>query len=212
MEGNKMGIVESLIDAISEALKKGTGRKNLVSIIAMVILLLMTEAPLWLCGMVAAIAIIVILTQWSLDWYEIKVTGEDKPDNDNVNNSDDLENKTLDYIFGKGSNISPAIYVGLSTENPTDDGSGLAEPIGKGYARMQTSTSDWNDVSDGSLNNTSELSFPQATESWGMITHFALFDAATAGNMLVHGALSQPVLVGKSDTVRFEAGDLDISL
>ena len=56
--------------------------------------------------------------------------------------SDYWENKILDHIFGKGSYTPPTIYVGLSTADPTDDGSGLAEPSGNGYARKQTSASD----------------------------------------------------------------------
>jgi len=126
--------------------------------------------------------------------------------------SDYWENKILDHIFGKGSYTPPTIYVGLSTADPIDDGSGLAEPIGNAYARAQTSASDWNASSNGSLDNGSDITFSQATGSWGTITHFTLFDAATAGNMLAHGALSQSKSIGESDTARFEAGDLDISL
>ena len=126
--------------------------------------------------------------------------------------SDYWENRILDHIFGKSSYTPPTIYVGLSTADPTDDGSGLAEPSGNAYARAQTSTSDWNAASNGSLDNAGNITFDQATGSWGTITHFALFDAATAGNMLAHGALSQSKAIGNSDTARFETGDLDISL
>jgi len=126
--------------------------------------------------------------------------------------SDYWENKILDHIFGKGSYTPPTIYVGLSTADPTDDGSGLAEPSGNGYARTQTSASDWNAASNGSLDNSNDITFAQATGSWGTITHFALFDAITAGNMLAHGVLSQSKTIGNSDTARFQAGDLDISL
>jgi len=126
--------------------------------------------------------------------------------------SDYWENKILDHIFGKGSYTPPTIYVGLSTADPTDDGTGLAEPSGNAYARVQTSTSDWNAASNGSLDNINDITFDLATGNWGMITHFALFDAATAGNMLAHGALSQSKAIGESDTARFEASDLQISL
>lgn len=126
--------------------------------------------------------------------------------------SDYWENKILDHIFGKGSYTPPTIYVGLSTADPTDDGSGLAEPSGNGYARTQTSASDWNAASNGSLDNASDITFAQSTGSWGTITHFALFDAAMAGNMLAHGVLSQSKTIGNSDTAKFQAGDLDISL
>jgi len=126
--------------------------------------------------------------------------------------SDYWENKILDHIFGKGSYTPPVIYVALSTADPTDDGSGFAEPSGNGYARVQTSASDWNAASGGSLDNADDVNFEQATGNWGTITHFALFDAATGGNMLAYGSLSQPKTIGASDTAQFEAGDMDISL
>jgi hypothetical protein len=126
--------------------------------------------------------------------------------------SDYWENKVLDHIFGKGSYTPPTIYVGLSTADPTDSGTAIAEPSGNGYARVQTSASDWNAAANGSLNNAGNITFAQASGNWGTITHFALFDSATAGNMLAHGALSQSKSIGESDTARFEAGDLQISL
>jgi hypothetical protein len=126
--------------------------------------------------------------------------------------SDYWENKILDHIFGKGSYTPPTIYVGLSTADPTDAGSGLAEPSGNGYTRVQTSACDWNAASNGTLKNSSDIIFNQATGNWGTITHFALFDAATTGNMLAYGVLSQSKSISESDTARFEAGDLQISL
>ena len=126
--------------------------------------------------------------------------------------TDYWENEILDHIFSKGSYTPPAICVGLSTADPLDDASGLAEPSGNGYTRVQTSASHWNAASGGSLDNASDITFDQATGSWGTITHFVLFDAATGGNMLAHGALSQSRAIEGSDTAIFEAGDLDISL
>jgi len=122
------------------------------------------------------------------------------------------ENKILDHIFGKASYTPPTIYVGLSTTDPLDDGSGLAEPLSNGYGRTQTSASDWNAASAGVTNNANEIIFSEATGSWGTITHFALFDAATGGNMLCYGALSQSRAIVSGDKARFTAGDLSVSL
>ena len=126
--------------------------------------------------------------------------------------SDYWENKILDHIFGKGNYTPPTIYVGLSTADPTDDGSGLSEPSGNGYARVQTSASDWNAASNGSLDNAGNITFAQAGSNWGTITHFVLFDGATAGNILAYGVLSQSKSISESDTARFQVGDLRISL
>ena len=126
--------------------------------------------------------------------------------------ADYWENEILDHLFGKGSYMPPVIYVGLSTTDPTDDASGLAEPSGNSYARVATSGADWNTASGGTIDNANDISFPQASGSWGTLTHFALFDAVSGGNMLAHGALSISKTISSGDTAKFSAGDLDVSL
>ena len=123
-----------------------------------------------------------------------------------------LEDELLDHVFGKGSYTPPTIYVALSTGDPLDDGSGLAEPSGNGYERAQTAAVDWNAASGGDIDNANAIAFNEATGSWGTITHFALMDAASGGNLLVHGALSTSKSIGGGDTAEFAAGDLDASL
>jgi hypothetical protein len=126
--------------------------------------------------------------------------------------SDHWEDEVLDYLFGKDSYTPPTIYVGLSTADPGDDGAGLSEPTGNGYARVQTAEEDWNVAAGGLLDNANLISFGTATGNWGTITHFALFDSASGGNLLVHGALTQPKTITSGDTVQFPGGALDVSL
>jgi len=126
--------------------------------------------------------------------------------------SDYLENELLDHLFGKGSYSPPTIYVALSTADPLDNGSGLAEPSGNGYARDETAGTDWNTASGGTVDNANAIVFNEATGNWGTITHFALMDAASGGNLLVHGALSTSKSIGSGDTAEFAAGDLDVLL
>jgi len=122
------------------------------------------------------------------------------------------ENEILDHVFGKGSYTPPTIYVALSTAEPGDDGSALSEPSGNGYARQSTSASDWNAAAGGALDNANEITFAEATGDWGTMTHFALMDAASGGNLLAHGALSASKSIGSGDTANIAAGDLDVSL
>jgi len=126
--------------------------------------------------------------------------------------ADYWENKILDHLFGKGSYTAPTIYVGLSTADPTDDSSGLSEPSGGSYARVSTVPGDWNVASGGATGNANDITFPEATGNWGTITHFALFDAESAGDMLAHGTLSVSKTISSGDTVKFSAGDLDVTL
>lgn len=126
--------------------------------------------------------------------------------------ADYWENEILDHLFGKGSYTPPTIYVGLSTADPLDTAAGLAEPSGNNYARVSTAASDWNASSGGALDNANDVTFPTASGSWGTLTHFALFDAASGGNMLAHGSLSVSKTIDSDDTAKFSAGALDVSL
>src|SRR4030042_476256 len=122
--------------------------------------------------------------------------------------SDYWENEILDHAFGKDDYTPPTIYVGLSTTDPGDDGAGLSEPSGNGYARVQTTEADWNGAAGGLVDNVNALELGPATGDWGTVTHFALFDSAAGGHLLAHGALGQAKTFGNGDPARIPGGDL----
>jgi hypothetical protein len=131
--------------------------------------------------------------------------------------SDLFEIDILDHIFMKASFTMPTnLWVGLSTADPLDTGGGLAEPVGNGYARVSTAGADWNAAATGSTSNANDVTFPEATGAgWGTISHFAIFDASTGGQMLAHGDLSASKAVDAGDTAKFTGGtpgDLVVSL
>ena len=126
---------------------------------------------------------------------------------------DYLENAVLSHIFGKGDYTPAAhICVALSTSDPTDNASGISEPSGGSYARKSTDPADWDAAASGALDNANAITFAEATASWGTITHFALYDHLTTGNMLAHGALTAAKDIDSGDTATFAVGDLDVSL
>ena len=134
--------------------------------------------------------------------------------------SDYLENALLQRIFNGVAFVNPATYVALFTGDPTDAGNG-PEVSGNAYARVQVNPSSgaspkWNAaVVDGAgylVDNHDAITFPQASGSWGTITHFGIFDAATSGNLLMYGPLSASKTVGANDTFLFAAGDLNLRL
>jgi hypothetical protein len=51
-----------------------------------------------------------------------------------------------------------------------------------------------------------------ACENWGLVTYFALFDAASGGNILAYGSLSPSITVNSGDIPRFGPGDLIVNL
>lgn len=127
--------------------------------------------------------------------------------------SDYWENEVLDHLFNKGAYAPPTVlYVALSAADPGDDGSGAAEPAGGSYARAETSNADWAGAFGGTVSNADAVEFAQATSAWGMITHFALYDAALGGNLLAFGPLTDARTVAAGDTVRFGPGDLIVTL
>lgn len=122
------------------------------------------------------------------------------------------EEALLDHLFNLASFTQPTIHLALSTADPTEDGSGLSEPSGDGYSRVETAASDWSRT-DSTVENANELAFPEATGSWGTITHVAMYDASTGGNMLAYTALDGGgVAIEANDTLRFPAGDLTLSM
>lgn len=125
-----------------------------------------------------------------------------------------LEKKLLDYLFSKASYTQPTIYVGLSTADPGEDASTLAEPSGSGYARVATVAGDWNaaTLGVGTLTNANSITFPTATGSWGTVTYVCLFDAASGTNLLGSGALTSGTSVSSGEIATFAAGAITVSL
>jgi hypothetical protein len=104
-----------------------------------------------------------------------------------------------------------SVWVALFTAAPSDTGGGT-EATGGSYARKATAGADWVAASAGATSNATVLTFVTPTGSWGTITHFALMDAATVGNMLAWAPVTTPQAVGTGNTVSFAIGDLDITL
>jgi len=129
-----------------------------------------------------------------------------------------FENLVLDHNIGGPDYVRVnTLYVGLSTADPTDDASGLAEPSGNAYARIATvnSTNIWAAAAAGVKANAAALTFPTATGSWGNVTHFAVWTHVTSdqvGALLGSGALGLAKNITNGDTPQFGIGSLSITL
>lgn len=122
-----------------------------------------------------------------------------------------LENELLDHLLKTGAYSVPTnIYIALSTADPGESGGTIAEPSGNNYARTACNT--WDTAASGQSANTGAVTFPQASGSWGTISHFALYDASTSGNMLAYGSLAVSKAIGSGDTAQFAAGAITIGL
>ena len=122
--------------------------------------------------------------------------------------SDFLELEVLDHVLGTGSYTMPTtVRIGLSTGSFGDDNSGT-ELTGNGYARQAITFAA---ASSGSAATNATVTFPTATGSWGSVGFWGIFDAASGGNLLVHGAFDSAKTIGTGDVFRINSGDLTVT-
>ena len=120
-----------------------------------------------------------------------------------------LENALINGTLRATNYTAPAtVYVGLFTTDPTDAGSGT-EVSGNGYARKSATFAA---PSNGASTTDADIQFDQATGDWGTVTHFAIFDALTTGNMLYHGALTTSKTIETGDVFKIATGGLTVTL
>jgi len=124
--------------------------------------------------------------------------------------SDYLELKLLDHTLGNTAYAQPTNYVGLYTgDGGLEANSPSAELSGSGYARQAASFAA---ASGGSCSTDATITFPAATGNWGTITHVAVLDAATSGNVLFWGAVTSSKTIETGDTFQISSGNLTITL
>lgn len=125
--------------------------------------------------------------------------------------SDYLENKLIDAMFRNVAfTPSATLHFGLLTAAPSDSGGGT-EVSGGSYARVAVTGNSTNfantqnsgtGVSSGTgglTQNLTAITFPAPTANWGVVTHFAIYDAASAGNLLFHAALAASKTINNGD-------------
>jgi hypothetical protein len=67
-------------------------------------------------------------------------------------------------------------------------------------------------ASSGTAATSATVTFDAATASWGTITHVAVMDAITSGNVLFWGAVTTSKTIDTGDTFQVTSGNLTISL
>lgn len=151
--------------------------------------------------------------------------------------TDFAENKLVDFLFRNQALGIPAgnantagitnLYVGLLTAAPSDTGGGTeVSTTSTGYARVAVANSlaNWAGTqsagsttastgTSGTTSNNNAVTFGAPSANWGNVTHFAIFDASTGGNMLVYGALTTAKTVNNGDAApSFAAGALTFTI
>lgn len=130
-----------------------------------------------------------------------------------------LENKLLDHTLRNTAYSQPAgLWLALFTNDSTNAAANLeagtltdeVAPAGGGaYARKAIT---FDAASGGSAASAATVTFDAATANWGTITHVAVMDASTSGNVLFWGAVTTSKTIETGDTFQVSAGNLTISL
>ena len=140
--------------------------------------------------------------------------------------SDYLENKLVDLTLRGRAFTAPATLYGSLHTTATTDAGGGTEVSGGAYARVAVTASLANFAgtqsagsttassgTGGATSNNGTITFPSPTANWGTVSHFGIWDASTAGNLLFHGALTTAKTINNGDTApSFAAAALAITL
>jgi len=124
------------------------------------------------------------------------------------------ENKIIDHML-RGQSFTPpttiylALFISPVTDSELEQGTLTHEVSGNGYARQPITLTT---ASNGQAENAENIEFPAATGDWGTVTHVAIMDAQTGGNVLMYSAIDTPKTVGTNDIFRVNAGDLKVTV
>ena len=127
-----------------------------------------------------------------------------------------LENKVLDHVLTATSYSAPSVrYLALFTNTSGNAAANLEagtltdEVSGGSYARKAVTFAA---ASGGSSATNATVTFDAATGNWGTITHVAVMDQLTGGNVLFWGAVTTSKTIETGDTFQVSSGNLTISL
>jgi len=129
-----------------------------------------------------------------------------------------LENKVLDHVLTATGYTAPTTrYLALFTNTSGSAAANLeagtlsdeVTTSGSAYGRK---TITFAAASGGSSASNATVTFDTATANWGTITHVAVMDAETSGNVLFYGAVTTSKTIETGDTFQVSSGNLTISL
>lgn len=102
-------------------------------------------------------------------------------------------------------------YIGLSSTAPNISGGNVTEPLSNsGYKRVKLDN--LSEPADGVITNEQAISFDESTANWGTMSHFVIYDALEAGNLLMYDTLSTPRNVEAATIVTIKANSLTLTL
>lgn len=128
--------------------------------------------------------------------------------------SDYAENKLLDHIFNVSYTPPATVYVALCTADPTDTATGASQnevANANGYARTAIT---FGAAATRKVVQSGAVTFPQASGTWGTITHWTLCDTNTygSGNVLAHGSFTASFAPVSGNTPTIPSGEVQVQM
>ena len=124
--------------------------------------------------------------------------------------TDFYEAKVIQHLFESAYTAPDPLYVALYTTACSDSTPGT-EVVGGNYGRISVAQGTGWTSSGNATENAADITFTEATASWGTVVAFGLMDASSGGNMLYWGDLTASKVIDNGDTAKIPAGDLDIT-
>lgn len=113
-----------------------------------------------------------------------------------------LKSKVIKHVMGVASFTMPSnCYLALFTADPSAGG---AEVTGGSYVRKSLASS-LAAESGGSITTNADVNFTSMPAT--TVTHWAIFDASTSGNMLYYGNLDIPAVLLAGNTFTLKSGN-----
>lgn len=133
-----------------------------------------------------------------------------------------LEAKVLDHVlkystapYTGASTLYLALFNNTSTNTAANLEAGTltdeTSTSGTAYSRKAVTFASATGNPTSSATNAT-VTFDTATANWGTITHVAVMDASTAGNVLFYGAVTTSKTIETGDTFQVSSGNLTVAL
>jgi hypothetical protein len=130
--------------------------------------------------------------------------------------TDFAENALLNHIFGNTTYTpSATVWVGLGQASAGETGAAFSEATYGSYARVIIGTGEtatWTPATARVLIQAGVLTFPKSTSGDQTYSDYAIFDAASGGNMLAYGALTSDINVVVNSTPSIASTEVQISV
>jgi hypothetical protein len=114
------------------------------------------------------------------------------------------------YFEASNLNTLAAGHVALFTAVADAEAGTVTEVSGGSYARVAL-TGKFPTATAGNLTNDAEIAFPEATASWGTVTHAGIYDAASGGNLLWVSELSSSATISAGQIFKFAVSNLTLT-